>query len=212
MTDRFQAVLFDFAGVLCTTPMRLMAEKAADAGLTMEQFMPMALGPTHEDGDYPFHRLERGEISMAECRELLDERARDQGMSGFPPLPTWEEVAAQLVPVPEMLAAADAVRRAGLRTAVVSNNFREWSGWQRLVDAENRFDTVIDSSAVGLRKPDPAIYELALERVGGISPDDAVFLDDFEWNLGSAAELGLHTLHVTDPVAGAADLVALLEL
>jgi len=189
-----------------------MAEKAAGAGLTMEQFMPLALGPTHEDGDYPFHRLERGEISMAECRELLDKKARDQGLPGFPSLPTWEEVAELLVPVPEMLAAADAVRRAGLRTAVVSNNIREWSGWQLLVDAENRFDTVIDSSAVGLRKPDPAIYELALERLGGISPDRGVFLDDFEWNLGSATAMGLHTQHITDPVAGAADLVTLLEL
>ena len=211
MTDNYDAVLFDFAGVLCTTPIRLMAKKADDAGLTMEQFLPIALGPLDEDADHPFHRLERGELSMEECRRQLDQHARDAGFGGFPSLPTWDEVAALLVPVPEMLAVADAVRAAGLRTAVVSNNIREWSPWRGLVDADARFDTVIDSSTVGLRKPDPAIYELALRRLGA-SADRAVFLDDFEWNLPTARELGLHVIHVHDPVESAAELTALLEL
>ncbi|HEX6569665.1 MAG TPA: HAD-IA family hydrolase, partial [Acidimicrobiales bacterium] len=65
------------------------------------------------------------------------------------------------------------------------------------------FDVVVDSSAVGMRKPNPAIYAHTLDLLGGVAPERAVFLDDVEGNLAGARLMGLHTILVGDPPAAA---------
>ena len=112
--------------------------------------------------------------------------------------------------VPEMLEAATAARRSGRRTAILSNNIRDWQ-WRDLVGADDLVDVVVDSCEVGLRKPDEAVYRLTMERLGVDDPSRCVFLDDFAWNLAPAQRLGMRTLHVTDPVVAAAELQVLLE-
>jgi len=112
---------------------------------------------------------------------------------------------AMLRPIPEMIDAARAVRAAGYRTAILTNNVREWGSWRTRWDADNLVDVVVDSSQVGLRKPNPAIFELTVEQLG--SPmERTLFLDDFPWNIAGADAVGLQTMHVTDPVAAAAAL------
>ena len=82
--------------------------------------------------------------------------------------------------------AVRAVRAAGGRTAVVTNNVRELSHtWRPVLPLDELFDTVVDSCEVGLRKPNPAIYLLACERLG-VAPERAVLLDDIESNLRGA--------------------------
>jgi putative hydrolase of the HAD superfamily len=71
------------------------------------------------------------------------------------------------------------------------------------------FDVVIESSVVGLRKPDPAFYELACERLA-IEPSEAVFLDDLGVNLKPARALGMRTIKVTDPATALTELEALV--
>jgi FMN phosphatase YigB (HAD superfamily) len=75
--------------------------------------------------------------------------------------------------------------------------FAELCSWARGIDVDALFDTVIDSCEVGVRKPNPAIYELTLERLGGLPPEEAVLLDDFEINLAGARALGIHGALVT---------------
>ena len=103
-----------------------------------------------------------------------------------------------------VVAATRRVRARGLRTALVTNNAREFSaGWRSLIPIGELFDAVIDSSEVGVRKPDPAIFSLALRELGGIAPEHAVFLDDFAGNVAAARRLGMHGVLVEDDPSGA---------
>ena len=84
-----------------------------------------------------------------------------------------------------------ALQSAGIRNGIITNNAREFAdGWRRLIPVDELFDDVVDSSAVGLRKPNPAIYELALSRLAVRDPSATVFLDDFEYCDLSARHIG----------------------
>jgi putative hydrolase of the HAD superfamily len=89
------------------------------------------------------------------------------------------------------------VRAAGAKTAILTNNIAEgrdhWMGW---LPVDELFDAVVDSSAVGMRKPNPAIYQHTLSLLDGASPDHAVFLDDYESNVRAAEALGWHGIVV----------------
>jgi epoxide hydrolase-like predicted phosphatase len=212
MPDRhLDAVLFDFGGVLGSSPTPLMVRRMQEHGLALEQFFPIALGPLEEDGDHPWHRAERGELDLAAFAAAIEPMWRAAGFDSFPSPPGPEELLATIGPIPEMVAVARDVRAAGVRTAIVSNMVPDWVGWRAIVDADALVDVVIDSAQVGLRKPDPAILRLALDRLG-VAPERALFLDDFAWNLPSARALGITTIHVTDPPAAAMELRALLGL
>ena len=189
-----------------------MNATAAASGLTMEEFVPLILGPLDVDGDHPLHQLERGEISMDQFTELIDAAAKEAGGLQFLGLPKWAEVTEHFHPAEEMLSVAREAGNVGLKTAIVSNNYREWHLWPTIIDAHSIFDEIIDSSAVGVRKPDPAIFELALERVGVSDPAKVIFVDDFEWNLPPAKALGMQTVHVLDHATAAAELRELLGL
>ncbi|MFW2332781.1 HAD family hydrolase [Ilumatobacter sp.] len=202
---RLDAVLFDFGGVLSTSPLALMASRMDEFQLTREQFMPIVLGPLHEDGDHPWHRAERGELDLAGFDIAAEPLWRAAGHTEFPSPPSVDELLASIGPAPEMVAVARDARSAGYRTAIVSNMVSDWSAWRTVIDADALVDVVIDSSDVGLRKPSEAIFRLALDRLG-VRAERSIFLDDFEWNLLGAAAIGMHTMHVTDTVAAAAEL------
>jgi epoxide hydrolase-like predicted phosphatase len=79
----------------------------------------------------------------------------------------------------------------------VTNNAHEFrDGWRRLVPADELFEVIVDSSEVGVRKPDPRIFELTLERLGGIAPAEALFLDDAASNVEAAQRLGIRSVLV----------------
>jgi putative hydrolase of the HAD superfamily len=93
-----------------------------------------------------------------------------------------------------------ALRAEGYTTALVTNNIREGeSSWRAMLPVDDLFDVVVDSSAVGMRKPDPRIFAHTLSLLGGLAPDRAVFLDDVETNLTGARRAGLHTVLVGEP-------------
>ncbi len=87
------------------------------------------------------------------------------------------------------------VGQRGLRMAILTNNVREWEPrWRAMLPVDEIFDLVVDSAFVGMRKPDPAIYELTCERLG-VPPEACLFIDDFEHNCAAATELGIAAVH-----------------
>jgi epoxide hydrolase-like predicted phosphatase len=117
----------------------------------------------------------------------------------------------EMVVYPQVVDRVAGLRRSGLKTALVTNNVREGSAmWRSLLAVDDLFDVVIDSSEVGVRKPNRAI--LALQQLGVTDPACAVFLDDLESNVDAARAVGIHAIVVGDPPDAALDeLDALLD-
>lgn len=110
----------------------------------------------------------------------------------------------------EMLAAVRRLKQAGLRTAVLTNDFRVAPGvlaahdeqpaleaMERVLQDRTLFDAVVSSAATGSRKPEPRVYE-TLCRTMGVRPQDCLFLDDIGRNLKAAKALGMRTLLVRE--------------
>jgi epoxide hydrolase-like predicted phosphatase len=115
---------------------------------------------------------------------------------------------AQNVPMLDELAA---VRAAGYRMGLLTNNVLEWGPrWRPMVPIDELFDDVVDSAHVGLRKPDPAIYALTCERLG-VSATECVFIDDFANNCEAAEAAGMTVVCFQDTDNAIAELRELLE-
>ena len=200
------AALFDFGGVLVhegsVNDFARLAPHADPA-----EVLRHAIGPYHEDHDHPWHRVERGELDMAEWYTLTVAALAEAGIDVVIP----RSGSVLFTPNEPVVEAVREVRAAGGRTAVVTNNVRELSHtWRPVLPLDELFDTIVDSCEVGLRKPNPAIYLLAVERLG-VPPERAVLLDDIESNLRGAEAAGLRAIHVEpDPTAAVEALRALL--
>jgi epoxide hydrolase-like predicted phosphatase len=193
------AVLFDFGGVFTGSPFHAFMNVGKEIGARPGQIEEIMFGPYHEDTDHTWHRLERGEITLAAAREEIMAEGARHGLV-FDPLEILTRLAGGRggVRTPLVDRVRD-LRREGYRTALVTNNVAEFRGaWHSMIPVDEIFDLVIDSSEVGVRKPDPAIYRLTLERLGNVPPERSVFLDDYENNVKAATDLGIHGLLVDD--------------
>jgi putative hydrolase of the HAD superfamily len=105
------------------------------------------------------------------------------------------------------------LRSDGLRLGLLTNNVREWEPlWRaKLPDVDELFEVIVDSAFVGMRKPEPEIYELTIERMGGgLRFEDCLFLDDIEVNCEAARELGMTAVRFVDNDQAIADLESAL--
>jgi len=189
-------VLFDFGGVFTDSPFGAVESAADEIGAAPGQLTEILFGVYHEDTDHPWHRLERGEISLLDAREHVIVLAREAGLD-LDPLELLGRVVARPGLRDPLVAHVRRLRQEGYQTALVTNNVREFGGsWRRMIPVEELFDLVVDSSAVGMRKPNPEIYRHTLRELGDVAPERAVFLDDYEANVAAATRLGLHGLLV----------------
>lgn len=184
-------MLFDLTGVITTSP---WPHLTAAAGGNVE----LLVGAYHEDGDHPWHRLERGEIGFAEWYQDVSAIYAEAGVElDLSPMAALRE---EMVVYPQVVDRVIELRRDGYRTALITNNVKEGAGmWRSLMPVDEMFDVVVDSSAVGVRKPNPAIFELTLRELGVSDPAQAVFLDDLESNVAAARAYGLRAILVGDP-------------
>lgn len=207
------AVVFDYGGVLTEPPFEGFRVIAEEAGAPLEEVLGMFVTDYESEGAsaHPWHRLERGEISLAALDGWGREYGRDRGWNLR--LSRLVELISNLAIRPEMLALVRSLRREGYRTALVTNNARELDPiWRAQMPVDELFDVVIASCDVGLRKPDKRIYQLVLERLGGLEPHRAAMVDDMDANLLGAAALGMHTIRVgVDPAEAIAELSRLLS-
>ena len=166
----------------------------------------IVMGPHHLDTDHPWHRVERGEITLAECRALTKVKMDDAGIVATVPAekpPTTGGPAFTFQLNDDMVAFIHDLKTAGFPIGILTNNvkeFREW--WWPLMDFASIFDTIVDSHEVGMRKPNPAIYHLTMDRIGA-TPARTVFLDDLHANVAAANAVGMHGVLVEEDSSGA---------
>jgi len=205
-----EAILFDFNGVLTTSPFAHMAALGTDAGVDGQVVLDLMLGPYDEDTDHAWHRFERGEITAAEYGVDLFQRAQDANVQlDFGSL---ADMMSRLDIHDVVIDRIRALRADGYRTGLVTNNVKEASKqWREMVPVDELFDVIIDSSEVGMRKPNPAIFTHALDLLG-VVPERAVFLDDAPGNVAGAQAAGLHGILVdaADPTPALEALDTLL--
>ncbi len=213
-SGRVRAVLYDFGGVFIPSPFALSADLGRRLDVDPDELIERVFGPYHLDTDHPWHRLERGEITFSAAREEIIAMGALGDHDSFDPLTLLGEFASSGTVVRDyMVGTVEQVRAAGLATVIVTNNLAEFgSSWRALLDVESLFDAVIDSSEVGVRKPDPQIFLLACGAVD-VGPSDALFIDDHEGNIAGAERAGLRTVFagVSDESAqaAAAELLAI---
>ena len=201
MTD-ISAVLFDFAGVLTSSPWGALTEAGGGD-------LELLIGVYDEDDDHPWHQVERGEMAIADWAVEITRRGAEAGIEvDFSPL---QALLGEMTIHTPMVDRVRSLRSAGYNLGLITNNVREASAsWRALVPVDELFDVVIDSSEVGMRKPNPAIFLHALELLGGVPPEAAVFLDDTPGNVVGARRAGLHAIHVESTDQAIAELDALL--
>jgi putative hydrolase of the HAD superfamily len=197
------AVLFDFAGVLVSSPWGAMA--AAGGG-----DLELLIGPYDEDGDHPWHQVERGELDIGDWATEITRRGAEAGIEvDFAPLAA---LLGEMTVHEDIVERVRSLRVEGYQLGLITNNVREASAtWRAIVPVDQLFDAVVDSSEVGMRKPNPAIYLHALALLGGVDPRAAVFLDDSPGNVEGARRAGLHAIHVETPDQALAELDELLS-
>jgi epoxide hydrolase-like predicted phosphatase len=200
-----RAVIFDLGGVILGSPLHAIAHFERELHIA-PGFINRVVVETGRDGAWA--RLERGELAMEAFFEAFegDCSAAGQKLSARALMERIGEAAA---PRPQMLEAVRRIRAHGLRAAALTNNWP--SDHERQGALKPLFDAFVESSVVGLRKPDPRIYHHACAEIA-VAPDEAVFLDDIGSNLKTARSLGMTTIKVDDPDTALRDLEAILEL
>ena len=204
-----KAVLWDFGGVLTTSPFDAFAAYEEANGL--EPGFIRRLNATNPHAN-AWARFERSEVTAGEFAALFEAEAEAAGGR--------VEAAALMATLrgelrPEMVRAVERCRE-HVKTGLLTNNFiagraegegEEADLYQHVMDL---FDVVVESSKVGYRKPDVRFYEMACELLG-IDPGEAVFLDDLGVNLKPARKMGMHTVKVVDPAGALAELQGYLH-
>jgi epoxide hydrolase-like predicted phosphatase len=190
-------LICDFGGVL-TTPLQAgFLAYQEETGVSLEELGTAMARSTDEHGDHPLFMLERGEIAESEFWSRLDRHTKaDLDRNRL-----RELFFERLRPNRPMIDLVRELRGGGIRAALLTNNVREWEPlWRaKLPEVDELFELVVDSAFVGLRKPDPAIYSLTLERLGGVAADRCVFVDDLEVNCDAARELGMTAVRYENP-------------
>jgi putative hydrolase of the HAD superfamily len=206
----YRAVIFDLGGVVFPSPFDTFADYERAHGLP-DRFIRTVVAENADRSAWA--GLERGELSMGDFIVAFSEECKAAG-GDVDAAELMTAIAAGFGPRPEMTRAIMRLRDAGLRTAALTNNWAhdDQRPDERGTDAVAAlFDVVVESAVVGLRKPDPRIYELTCARLD-VATHETVFLDDLGVNLKPARALGMTTIKVVDPEDALRELGAVLDV
>jgi len=206
-----RAVVCDFGGVLTTPLIESFLEYQKQSGIPFEDIVGAMGQLTERTGKNPLHELEKGAITEDEFLTSIE-----QEMGGGVSLRELHQVYFDhLRPNEEMIAFVRSLRvERGLRSALLTNNVREWEPkWRSMLpEIDEIFEVVVDSAFVGMRKPDSRIYELTVELLGGgIRLEDCVFIDDIEVNCEAARSLGMAAVQFRSNEQAIAEVQTLLD-
>jgi putative hydrolase of the HAD superfamily len=212
-----KAVLFDFGGVILTSPFDAFNTYESENGLPAD--LIRTINKTNPD-DNAWAKLERSDVSPAGFAELFQAEASALGhiVDGKAILGL---LAGEIRP--EMVEALRLIGEAGFKTACLTNNFVSHEDRGSGVDSSDPrrgvalaevmalFDEVVESARVGIRKPEIRFYEIALEALG-IEATEAVFLDDLGINLKPARAMGMSTIKVASAEQALGELEKIIDL
>ena len=213
MERKIKAILFDFGGVFTDSPFDAFTTYGEKHGLSSEQVTDIVFGGYSNDNDHPWHQVERGEISLEQARDDILALGQKENMH----IDIWEVFMAMAENGgglrQDLVDYLPKIRAAGYVTGIITNNVIEFrEHWRGMFAVNELFDFVIDSSEVGLRKPNPAIFIKALA-AGDLSADEVLFLDDYAGNISAAKALNIDCILVDgDGAKTVKDLDALLGL
>jgi putative hydrolase of the HAD superfamily len=211
VSARVEAVICDFGGVL-TTPLEASFTRfAEEAGIELPALGMAMVRATDERGANPLFELERGELTEREFLAIVADALEAEVGRRIPMEGFGERYFASLATNDALLDHLHGLRGRGLRLALLTNNVREWEPrWRAMLPVDELFETVVDSAFVGMRKPEPGIYALTLERLGLPGPACA-FIDDIEVNVRAAEEHGIRAIHFRSTEQTIADLQSVLD-
>lgn len=208
----FSAVIFDFGGVITSSPFEAFNRLEAERGWPRDAIRQ--INATDPDCN-AWARFERAEIDAAAFDSAFASEAAALGLD----ISGSDVISCLAGDVrPRMVAALDALKSAGLTIGCITNNVRAGKGSAMVFDEARageiaaimaRFDHVIESSKAGVRKPDPRIYKMMCEALD-VAPSACIYLDDLGVNCKPAAALGMAAIKVTGEAQALADLRALL--
>lgn len=193
------AVIFDFGGVLAANG------RASDFNAMVKpehrgKVAHLMTGTPGTDTDHPWHRIERGEITLEEARVGYSALLAEAGIELNPPSGAGKLVFRPNEPV---VALVHELKAAGFRLGVLTNNIKEFrDNWRSMLPFDELFDDIVDSHEVRMRKPNPAIYQLALARLGAEAGRTA-FMDDMAANVEAAERVGMRGVVVDEDPAPA---------
>jgi putative hydrolase of the HAD superfamily len=200
----FDAVLFDFGGVLANGPFDAFARYERDNGLP-DGFVRAMNARDHETNAWA--HLERGDVSLDQFFDLFEGEARSAG-AVVDARAILDMLQGEIRP-----AMLEAVRlcHQHFKTGLLTNNFVRIDDGERFKMLAGLFDAIVESAVEGVRKPDPRFYLIACERLA-VEPSRCIFLDDLGVNLKPARALGMATIKVTDPTEALAQLGSLTAM
>jgi putative hydrolase of the HAD superfamily len=211
MLDMNKAVLWDFGGVILASPFEAFRRYEADHHLPIDFIRTVNSTNPHTNA---WALLERNEVTADQFDALFAAESEALGHC-VPGSAVLSLLAGEIRP--EMVATLDRVKDAGYLTACLTNNVvggdgLDLAGEARAVEIAaimDRFDVIVESSKVGVRKPEARFYEIACELLG-VQPQECVFLDDLGINLKPASAMGMTTIKVSTAAQAIADLSAAL--
>jgi putative hydrolase of the HAD superfamily len=226
-------VIFDFGGVISSPLFVGLGAFEEAEGYAKGSLLRLLFGETHYigvegravaaeivdaideldelDEEPDWHLLEKGQLDIASYFSRLEERApkvlgKPIDMEAYGRF--WRSTAPGVhwMTVHKMRE----LKASGLRIGLLTNNVKEFGdNWRAMFPIDELCDDVVDSSHVGMRKPERAIYELTCARLG-IAPGEAIFVDDNADNIAAAREYGMEVVHFVDPLEAIAEIDAIL--
>ena len=204
-----EAIVCDFGGVLTTPLEDAFAAHAEHSGISNEDLGAAIFAVAERNGANPLYELETGRMTESDflqlvAGELQDRLQRELDITTFADI-YWQH----LHPNTELIEYVRSLRHErGYRTALLTNNVREWRPrWEAMIPVDELFELVVDSSEVGLRKPDPAIYTLTVDRLG-LAPEACLLIDDFAHNCEAAVAEGMRAVHFRETAQAIAEIEA----
>ena len=208
-----RAVLWDFGGVILSSPFEAFNRYEAEIGLPKDFIRSL----NARNGDTnAWAKMERSEVTLEQFVALFEDEARLQGHT----LDGWRILQALSGDIRPQMVEALRRCRAAFRVACITNNMKHGEGpgmarspdkAKAVAEVMTLFEHVVESSKLGFRKPDPRIYRHACELIG-VPPEACVYLDDLGVNLKPARALGMRTIKVGDPDAAIAELEAIVGI
>jgi putative hydrolase of the HAD superfamily len=205
------AVISDFGGVLTSPLLDTFTAFGEVFGIGPEQLGKAFVALMERSDANPIFELETGRMSEAEFleslgAELAERLGRPVEMTGF-----GEHFFEHLHPNERMIEYMRELRTRGYKLAICTNNVREWEArWRAMLPVEEIFDVVVDSAFVGMRKPEPEIYRLTLDRLG-VAASDSLLIDDVELNCQGARDVGIAAVWFQSDGQAIADIEAALN-